>query len=60
MSSNHIYMSSVGVGGLLGISSILERLAGAESWLASLSYLATIVLAVVTLYFKLREESKKK
>jgi hypothetical protein len=48
-------VTAVGVGALAGAGSLLTHL---EPILASLSYLAAIVVAVVTLYFKFRDRRK--
>jgi len=56
MQYHHTDMAAVGVGGLLAVSNVLERLAGAQGWLASLSYIATLVVAAVTIYYKFRNK----
>jgi hypothetical protein len=48
-------LPAVGVGALAGAGGLLTHL---EPILASLSYIAAIVVAFVTLYFKFRDRNK--
>jgi hypothetical protein len=47
-------IGAVSVGGFLGFGSLVHRLADAAPWLASLSYIAAIVVAAVTVYYKIK------
>jgi hypothetical protein len=46
------------VGGLIGAGSIVHHLADASTWLASLSYIAAIIVAVVTIYYKIKNRGQ--
>jgi len=48
-------VAAVGVGGLAGIGTFLSTI---EPILADISYIAAIVLAGVTLYFKFKDRNK--
>lgn len=58
MNFHPVHFGMAGTGAGLALSGIFEKLAGAGSWLASLSYLATFLLACVTIYFKIRDRNK--
>lgn len=58
MQVHHTDMAAVGVGGMLAVSKLIEGLASAQGWLASLSYIATLIVAGVTIYYKVRSKGK--
>lgn len=58
MSAHHIDIAAVGVGGMLAFSKLLEQVTAAQGWLASLSYIATLVVAGITIYYKIKNKGK--
>lgn len=58
MQVHHTDMAAVGVGGMLAVTKLIEGLAAAQGWLASLSYLATLIVAGITIYYKLKNKGK--
>ena len=59
MTSEHQSETGVaGVVGLLGFGHFAHVLAEAEPWLASISYIAAIIVAGVTLYYKFKNRGK--
>lgn len=57
---HHTDMAAVSVGGFVGIGKLLYELGLAQGWLASLSYMAAITVAIVTIYFKVKDRNKGK
>ena len=54
MTAPHTEIGTASVAGFVGVGSLIDHLANAAPWLASLSYIAAIVVAAVTVYFKIR------
>jgi hypothetical protein len=52
--NQHTETGVAGMVGLLGLGHFAHTLADAEPWLASLSYIAAIVVAAVTIYYKFK------
>jgi hypothetical protein len=58
MAAHHIDAAGISVGALLALGKILETLTSAQGWLASLSYIAAIVVALVTIFYKIKNKGK--
>ena len=55
---HHTETGVASVIGFLGLGHFANTLAAAEPWLASLSYIAALVVAVVTIYYKIRNRGQ--
>jgi hypothetical protein len=56
--AHHSEMGAAGVLGFLGFGHFAKTLADAEPWLASLSYIAALIVACVTIFYKVRNRGK--
>ncbi len=53
MNANHTDVTAVSVGALAGVGKLLHDF---EPFLADLSYIAAIVLAAITIYYKVKNK----
>lgn len=58
MAAHHVDIAAVSVGGLLAIGKLMQELGAAQPWLASVSYIAAILVAGVTIYYKIKNKGK--
>ncbi len=57
MNANHTDVTAVSVGALAGVGKLLHDF---EPFLADLSYIAAIVLAAITIYYKVKNKGVDK
>lgn len=62
MAAQHMEIGIASVGALIGVGKLLEKVLEAlghqAGWLSSVSYMAAIVVAFVTLYYKIKNKGK--
>lgn len=62
MGANHMEIGIASVGAFIAIGKLLEKvleeLGHQAGWLSSISYIAAIIVAIVTLYYKIKNKGK--